>query len=61
MAEKPGLKAVDLFRAIGEGRIKALWIIHTNPAVTLPEADAFVAREKQRWDQVITAGKISAN
>ena len=30
-------------------------------ANTLPEADAFVAREKQRWDQVITAGKISAN
>lgn len=30
-------------------------------ANTLPEADAFVAHEKQRWDQVITAGKISAN
>lgn len=36
----PGLKAVDLFRAVGAGQIKALWIIHTNPAVTLPEADA---------------------
>lgn len=40
MAEKPGLKAVEMFRALGEGRIKALWVIHTNPAVTLPEADA---------------------
>ncbi|WP_435169127.1 molybdopterin-dependent oxidoreductase [Falsirhodobacter sp. 1013] len=40
MADKAGLKAVDLFRAVGDGRIKALWIIHTNPAVTLPEADA---------------------
>ncbi|PTX48241.1 assimilatory nitrate reductase (NADH) alpha subunit apoprotein [Gemmobacter caeni] len=40
MAERPGLKAVDLFRAVGDGRVKALWIIHTNPAVTLPEADA---------------------
>ncbi|UWQ94833.1 molybdopterin-dependent oxidoreductase [Rhodobacteraceae bacterium M385] len=38
--EAPGLKAVDMFRAVGEGRIKALWIIHTNPAVTMPEADA---------------------
>ncbi|SFB74557.1 nitrate reductase [Tropicimonas isoalkanivorans] len=36
----PGLKAVDMFRAAGEGGIKALWIIHTNPAVSMPEADA---------------------
>ena len=40
MADAPGLKAVDLFRAAGDGRIKALWIIHTNPAVTMPDADA---------------------
>ncbi|WP_170764743.1 nitrate reductase [Ruegeria lacuscaerulensis] len=38
--DAPGLKAVDMFRAVGDGRIKALWIIHTNPAVTMPEADA---------------------
>src|SRR5690606_27959651 len=38
MAEKPGLKAVDLFRSIGEGRVKALWIMATNPAVSLPDA-----------------------
>ena len=24
---------------MGEGRIKALWVIHSNPAVTLPDAD----------------------
>ncbi|MBS0610708.1 MAG: tripartite tricarboxylate transporter substrate binding protein, partial [Proteobacteria bacterium] len=30
-------------------------------ANTLPEADAFVAREKKRWDQVIAEGKISAS
>ncbi|EKV28969.1 Assimilatory nitrate reductase large subunit [Caenispirillum salinarum AK4] len=33
-----GLKAVDLFRAVRDGRIKALWIMATNPAVSLPEA-----------------------
>ncbi len=38
MADRPGLKAVDMFRAVEEGRIKALWILHTNPAVTLPDA-----------------------
>ncbi|MGO4700676.1 molybdopterin-dependent oxidoreductase [Dyella sp. 2RAB6] len=39
MAERPGLKAVELFDAVGEGRIKALWIMATNPAVSLPDAD----------------------
>ncbi len=40
LAEKPGLKAVDLFRAIGDGRVKAVWIMATNPVVSLPQADA---------------------
>ena len=40
MADAPGLKAVEMFRALGEGRIKAIWIIHTNPAVSMPDADA---------------------
>ncbi|MFO7806197.1 MAG: molybdopterin-dependent oxidoreductase, partial [Paracoccaceae bacterium] len=34
----PGLKAVDMFRAVDAGQIKALWIIHTNPAVSMPDA-----------------------
>ena len=39
MATKPGLKAVDLFDAIHRGKIKALWIMATNPVVSLPNAD----------------------
>ena len=39
LPEAPGLKAVDMFRAVADGRIKALWIIHTNPAVSMPDAD----------------------
>jgi assimilatory nitrate reductase catalytic subunit len=39
IAQAPGLKAVDMFRALEEGRIKAIWIMATNPAVSLPEAD----------------------
>ncbi|MHC9420062.1 molybdopterin-dependent oxidoreductase [Sphingomonas citri] len=38
VAAKPGLKAVDLFRAVEEGRIKALWVMATNPAVSMPDA-----------------------
>ena len=38
IAPKPGLKAVDLFRELGQGRIKALWIMAINPAVSMPDA-----------------------
>ncbi len=40
IADKPGLKAVDLFEAIRHGRVKALWIMATNPVVSLPNARA---------------------
>ena len=38
IATSPGLKAVDLFRAVGDGSIRALWIMGTNPAVSMPDA-----------------------
>ncbi len=50
--EKPGLKAVDMFRAVADGRIKAIWIIHTNPVVSMPEAD-LVARALQACPLVV--------
>jgi assimilatory nitrate reductase catalytic subunit len=34
----PGLKAVDMFNAVADGRIKAIWIMATNPAVSMPDA-----------------------
>ncbi|MGD8567093.1 MAG: molybdopterin-dependent oxidoreductase [Gammaproteobacteria bacterium] len=37
IAGKAGYKAVDLFDAIYDGRIKAVWIMGTNPAVSLPD------------------------
>jgi assimilatory nitrate reductase catalytic subunit len=43
MAAKPGLKAVDLFEAVGRGEIKAVWIMATNPVASLPNADAVCA------------------
>lgn len=39
MPQAAGLKAVEMFKAVGRGDIKALWIIHTNPAVSMPDAD----------------------
>lgn len=39
MALGPGLKAVELFQALADGRVKAVWIMATNPAVSLPDAE----------------------
>jgi assimilatory nitrate reductase catalytic subunit len=41
LATHEGLKAVDMFEAIERGTIKALWVMATNPAVSLPRAGAF--------------------
>jgi len=39
IAQVPGLKAVDMFQAIADKKIKAVWIMGTNPVVSLPDAD----------------------
>ncbi len=39
IAAQQGPKAVEMFDAIHDGRIRAVWIIATNPVVSLPDAD----------------------
>jgi assimilatory nitrate reductase catalytic subunit len=39
VAKRDGLKAVDMFEAVARGDIKALWVMGTNPVVSLPCAD----------------------
>lgn len=39
IAKANGLKAVDMFQAIADKKIKAVWIMGTNPVVSLPDAD----------------------
>jgi assimilatory nitrate reductase catalytic subunit len=39
LATRPGLKAVDLFDSVHDGRIRALWILGTNPAASMPRAE----------------------
>ena len=34
----PGLKAVEMFDAMANGKVKAAWIMATNPAVSMPDA-----------------------
>jgi assimilatory nitrate reductase catalytic subunit len=58
MARQPGLKAVDLFEAVHDGRIKALWIMATNPAVSLPMADR-VVEALQRCPFVVVSDVVA--
>jgi ferredoxin-nitrate reductase len=37
ISPKPGLTAVEMFRALEKGQLKAIWIAGTNPAVSLPD------------------------
>jgi len=54
IASKEGLKAVDLFHAIEQGKIKAVWIMATNPSVSLPDADR-VRAALMRCDFVVVS------
>ncbi|HWA62849.1 MAG TPA: nitrate reductase [Caulobacteraceae bacterium] len=54
VAERPGLKAVDLFEAMHDGRVRAVWIMATNPAVSLPNA-ARVREALQRCPFVVVS------
>ena len=66
VAPREGLKAVQMFEAIGRGEIKALWVMGTNPAVSLPNADAaraalaklelFVASENVLSNDTVNSG-----
>jgi assimilatory nitrate reductase catalytic subunit len=38
LASRPGLTALEIFAAVRSGKIKALWIMATNPLVSLPDA-----------------------
>jgi assimilatory nitrate reductase catalytic subunit len=59
MATKPGLKAIDLFEAMHDGKIKALWIAGTNPAVSLPRADR--VRDALRRCPFVVVSDVRAN
>jgi assimilatory nitrate reductase catalytic subunit len=39
LATEAGAKAVDMFNDVASGKIKAIWIMATNPAVSLPDAN----------------------
>ena len=48
----PGLTAVEMFRALEKGQLKAIWIAGTNPAVSIPDLHQ-VRRALQRAQLVV--------
>jgi len=54
----PGLKAVDMFRAVHDGRIKFLWVMATNPAVSLPDS-GFVREALARCETLVVSEAIA--
>ncbi|MTI64437.1 nitrate reductase [Methylophaga sp.] len=47
LATENGAKAIDMFKDVAAGKIKAVWIMATNPVVSLPEADSVKAALEQ--------------
>lgn len=58
LAERAGLKAVELFQAVEAGRIKALWVMATNPAVSLPDAGQ-VRRALQACEFLVVSDSVA--
>jgi ferredoxin-nitrate reductase len=43
ISPEPGLASTELADALHEGRVKAVWIVATNPVVSQPDAERFAA------------------
>ena len=60
MARREGLKAVQMFEAIERGEIKALWVMATNPAVSLPRAGA-MRDALSKLDLLVISENVASN
>jgi assimilatory nitrate reductase catalytic subunit len=55
-----GLKAIQMFEAIERGKIKALWVMATNPAVSLPRGRA-IRKALEKLDLFVVSDNVAAN
>src|SRR5579872_5076547 len=60
MAAREGKKAVAMFEAIERGEIKALWVMATNPAVSLPRAGA-VRAALEKLELFVVSENVTSN
>ena len=59
MATAPGRKAIDLFHAVERGEIKVLWIMGTNPLVSLPDTER-VKRALKRCEWLVVSEPMAS-
>ncbi|MCK2082855.1 molybdopterin-dependent oxidoreductase [Aeromonas sp. 3925] len=59
MVRGPGHKAVELFEAVHRGEIRALWVLGTNPAVSLPDGNR--VREALSRCELLVVSEVTAN
>ncbi|MGD9920736.1 MAG: molybdopterin-dependent oxidoreductase, partial [Pseudorhodoplanes sp.] len=60
MAQREGHKAVQMFEAIARGEIKALWVMATNPVVSLPDA-AMVREAVRKLELFVVSENVLSN
>lgn len=60
MAERAGKKAVDMFADLKSGKIKAVWIMATNPVVSLPNHNEITAA-LEACELVVVSDCVSKN
>jgi assimilatory nitrate reductase catalytic subunit len=59
IASEQGPKAVEMFDRIHSGQIKAVWIMATNPVVSLPDADK--VKEALRRCELVVVSDVMGN
>jgi ferredoxin-nitrate reductase len=57
ISPKPGLTATEMFQALADGSLKAIWIIGTNPLVSLP--DVRVAEQALKKAKFVVVQEVS--
>lgn len=60
MAKTPGLKAVELFDAMEAGKVKFVWIMGTNPVVSMPNRQQ-VEAALNKCDTVVVSDIVASN
>ncbi len=60
MAQQPGLMALDLIDKIEAGEVKAVWIMATNPLLSLPDRDK-VADALKKCELVVVSDCVAKN
>lgn len=57
IAAKPGLTATEMFEALNDGRLKAIWILCTNPLISLP--DVRIAEEGLKKAKFVVVQEVT--